>query len=307
MKNDSVVYIGGYGRSGSTLLERILASNYRLFALGELARLPIILAENSWTCSCGEDLQDCEFWSNFMNNSSVNNKSLERWLRLQHQNESFSGLWKKFFSRRKSKEYQELIEVIFKEFFNLLPDSVDYVIDSSKTARKSFFRPLEISCNTDLNVKLIHLVRDGRGCMWSNLKGSNRKMERGEPPNLPFAALRTVISWPLANTAPHLFAWLVGGENYLQVRYEDFVNEPSNSLHRIGEYLNVDLTPQIEMLEKQEAVPVSHQLAGNRIRKEESIVLKEDTDWRRNLKFWHHLLYWLGDWPWALKYGYGPK
>jgi hypothetical protein len=37
MHRGVIIYIAGYGRSGSTLLERILGSHERFFGLGELA------------------------------------------------------------------------------------------------------------------------------------------------------------------------------------------------------------------------------------------------------------------------------
>ena len=59
------------------------------------------------------------------------------------------------------------------------------------------------------------------------------------------------------------------------------------------------------MLANEEPVPKTHQLAGNRMRKKESIVLREDDEWKDSLRGIHDLLFWLLDWPWAIKYGYG--
>ena len=303
----TILYIAGYGRSGSTLLERILSSNERIFGTGELSRLPDFLNYRSWTCSCGDEIGDCDFWGEVIKGLEKMEYSSKTWKRIRNKHESFASFYH-FFTRRLGSErepYIDIMKQLFETIFQHLPEETDYVVDSSKTARKSFFRPLVLSRFVGLEVKVIHLVRDGRGCMWSNLKGSNRKMERGEDPNLPFAALRTAISWPLANTGAQLFAHFAESENYLRVKYEDFVNDPDRSLNRIGKFINLDLEPQVEMLKNQEPIPKSHQLAGNRMRKKKSIVLQEDLEWKDSLSRSQNLLFWLLDWPWALKYDYG--
>lgn len=65
-----VLYISGSGRSGSTLLERVLNSSDRFFAVGEfhtLWRLPIA----DITCSCGAKVADDDFWRNVLDVAGV--------------------------------------------------------------------------------------------------------------------------------------------------------------------------------------------------------------------------------------------
>ncbi len=56
-----LVYISGSGRSGSTLLERLLHADGRVFAAGEthvLWRLPL----ERITCACGATFAECDVW-----------------------------------------------------------------------------------------------------------------------------------------------------------------------------------------------------------------------------------------------------
>ena len=308
-RDRKILYIAGYGRSGSTLLERILGSHEKLFGAGELWRLPGMLSKCDWTCSCGEEVDECEFWGEIFTELTKLDVAPEEWQKIQERKESlihFLDHLRRGLSDGNRKSYEELTRSLFEEIFCQLPRSVSYLIDSSKTSRKSFFRPITLSRIAGLDVKVIHLIRDGRGCMWSNLKGSNRKMEKGEDPHLAFAALRTAISWPLTNSGADLFKKLEGSENYLRLTYESFVNRPKESLELIGGFVELDFTRQIDMLEKGKPIPSTHQLAGNRLRKKKSIVLREDDEWKQKLNRWHNFLFWLLDWPWALKYGYGP-
>jgi len=308
-KDKKILYIAGYGRSGSTLLERILSSHEKLFGTGELWRLHGMLDRCDWTCSCGKKVDKCEFWGEIFANLASLDITSGEWQKTQEKKESlihFLNHVPGSSSIGNGMSYGELTKSLFEEIFRQVPESVSYLIDSSKTSRKSFFRPITLSRYGEMDVRVIHLIRDGRGCMWSNLKGSNRKIERGEDPNLPFAGLRTAISWPLTNSVADLFKRLEGSRNYLRLTYENFVNRPGESLELIGKFVEVDFTRQIDMLEKEKPIPPTHQLAGNRLRKKESIVLREDKEWKDKLTTWHNFLFWLLDWPWALKYGYRP-
>ena len=57
-----VVYVGGLGRSGSTLLERALARLPGFVGLGEVVYLWERGLLNDETCGCGEPFSDCAFW-----------------------------------------------------------------------------------------------------------------------------------------------------------------------------------------------------------------------------------------------------
>lgn len=299
MKNKNIIYIAGYGRSGSTLLERILSSNKKIFGTGELSNLlQLINSDETSFCSCGEEVCQCKFWSDIIQ-EICKEYDVNKLKELQYRLESVINI-----TGNQEKLHTDFVRVLFKKIFQNVSSEVEYIIDSSKTARKSFFRPIIFSKINFLNIKVIHLVRDGRGCMWSNLKGSNRKMEKGVDPHLPFAALRTAISWPLANTSPHIFRMFSSSENYHRVKYEDFVEQPNKVLSDLGEFLNIDFSEQIEMLKNKREIPLGHQLSGNRLRKKKKIILQKDVEWKDKLSVRHKLLFWLLDWPFALLYDY---
>ncbi len=68
-----LVYISGSGRSGSTLLERLLHADGRVFAAGELHvlwRLPL----ERITCSCGARIGDCGTWQAILARSGLTDR-----------------------------------------------------------------------------------------------------------------------------------------------------------------------------------------------------------------------------------------
>jgi hypothetical protein len=301
MKTKKIVYIAGYGRSGSTLLERILSSNQKMFGVGELFHLLRLINGKNNFCSCGNEIHQCDFWSKII--AKINAEyDIEQTKQDRKFFESITGIFSCIAKRLKKQNYQDYTKEIFSEIFKLVPSETKYIIDSSKTARNSLVRPVLLSNLFD--VKVIHLIRDGRGCMWSNLKGSNQKLEAGVDPTIPFAGLRTALNWPVANSGAHFFQLLNSQESYCRVKYENFVENPENSLAKIGDFLGVDFAAQINMLKLEQKVPLGHQLDGNRLRKKEKIILQPDLEWKSKLGFEYRLLFWLFAWPWGLFYKY---
>src|SRR5499427_9656408 len=59
----TVVYIAGSGRSGSTMLERVLGEIPGFVNVGELIDLFRHVARHGERCGCGELFADCPFWT----------------------------------------------------------------------------------------------------------------------------------------------------------------------------------------------------------------------------------------------------
>ena len=58
-----VIYIAGEGRSGSTLLERMLGQINDIVSVGELRFFWNQGSVGSQLCGCEKPLNECEFWS----------------------------------------------------------------------------------------------------------------------------------------------------------------------------------------------------------------------------------------------------
>jgi len=305
VKNPTILYIAGYGRSGSTLLERVLNSHERIFGGGEITSLLTLVQQPHSICACGHILDDCEFWSPVLTRLRAKYEKLSTLQPVQHNREallSFPRLFSQVKGRR-SPIYRELNQMIFRSLCEQIKE-VDIIVDSSKTARNAFFRPIALKREVGFDVKMIHLVRDGRGCMWSNVKGSNRMMEQNQDPGLPLAMLRTALHWPLANIGAHLYQAQAGRQNYLRIRYEDFVDDPEIVLTELGHFLDLDFKNQIQLIKERKPIPISHQLAGNRIRSKKELIIQKDDEWMSKLKLWQRVFFMLINWPLSILYGY---
>src|SRR3954454_784259 len=59
----TVVFIGGFGRSGSTLLEALLSRVDGALALGEVEHLWERGVRDDEICGCGTPFSECPFWT----------------------------------------------------------------------------------------------------------------------------------------------------------------------------------------------------------------------------------------------------
>ncbi|MEM6634660.1 MAG: hypothetical protein AAF667_02100 [Pseudomonadota bacterium] len=78
-----LVYVIGSGRSGSTVIERVLNSAPTAFAVGEvhaLWRLPM----DQLLCSCGAPVADCPFWTEVLSQAGIGPREIADLGKLEH-------------------------------------------------------------------------------------------------------------------------------------------------------------------------------------------------------------------------------
>ena len=89
----------------------------------------------------------------------------------------------------------------------------------------------------------------------------------------------------------------------LHVKYEDLVRDPENELKRIGEFIEVEITPLTENVLSHQMLPMGHQIGGNEFRHEEYFIFKYG-ERSRNRTWIQNFLAWVLCWPFLLRYGY---
>lgn len=299
-----LLYIAGYGRSGSTILERLLSAHTDVEGVGELEYLTRDPALKRSYCGCGERIPSCSLWGPVL--ARIERTYTPADIR-RDQNlcdgPPFEALLRPASPavRRWTTFNRELIDAVTGTYAT----APKYLIDSSKTSLPNCLRPHTLS-KASGPITLIHLVRDGRGCMWSYVsKGSNRKLERGEQPHKPFQGVRTAVTWFLSNVAAELYR-LHPHVTYIRLRYEDLTEKPERTLRHLGTLLEFDTSPIIERLRAASHFPPIHQVAGNRMRRADAIRLQPDTRWRAELPARYRVLFFAVNWFLALRYGYHP-
>ena len=301
-----IIYIAGYGRSGSTLLERLLSSHEQIVGIGEAKILFRLQDKGNFLCACGQPTNACPFWSCVLDRFGPDNTANhENWI-VQRRFEPIQSLgrhlWR--YRSRQRTQYKELMNHLMDSIATALPEYTSYVIDSSKTSHDCSLRPVALSKIAALDVRMIHLVRDGRSCIASLMAGSNRKMEKGVIPMITVPGLRGTVGWFTANMAAHLFQWLHPPEHYCRIRYEDLVAHCEDTVKQLGDFLGLDLQEQIRMIKRGDSLPQLHQLGGNRIRFNEKLTVKRDNPTPVKLRLRQRAAFWLLNASLSSFYGY---
>jgi hypothetical protein len=306
--NAQVIYIGGYGRSGSTLLQRVLGSIENHVAIGELCYLWREEFIDTQLCGCGTPFSECEFWTAVMDDAFGGFAQIDRqrmthlWRSVQSKRHlpllAFPHLRSISFERR-LREYTDVLRSLYLSIAKVAGCQV--IIDSSKLASYAF--ALSETPGVDLNV--IHLVRDSRACAfsWQRTKAMPDAGQRQHYLHT-YNALSSAMIWSGTNALLGLAA--SRSKRPAQLRYEDFTIRPRESLAELGQLLSRDwreipcFTGSTTVL-----LPPDHTVAGNPNRFDSGIVaIRPDDEWTRAMHPFHRLLNYTLTWPLLSKYGY---
>ncbi len=268
----SVVYIAGYGRSGSTLLDVLLGGHPRIFGGGELTLLYEAFAESA-RCSCGIEMPACPFWTEVVRRVARRRPGFDVLAagRLTRRAERIFG---RSGGRRYGLLWRATIEAVGEV------SGKDVIVDSSKVTQDPWRRAPLLSRACGLDVSVLHLVRDPRGVMWSARKGSNRRLERGERPRGFDGMASALAGWSLSNASVEWMSRTRGGLRTAIVRYEDLAADPASELARIGSFLGIDLSPVQRSAADRASFDPGHGVAGNRMRRAGPLSVVPDEEWR---------------------------
>jgi hypothetical protein len=269
-----VIYVTGYGRSGSTLLDILLGSDEEVLGAGELANLATRVWPRDEYCACGARVGNCAFWRAAVEqwNGRAQGDAVAAYSALQHRVE---GRWLR--GRRSPHEVAEYHRLTAGLFSTLAAVSGKRVIvDSSKLPA----RGLALAEIPEIDLRVIHLIRDGRGVAWSLLKPRPKHEAAGLERPLPARTVtRTAVRWALANLLAERLCAKLGSERAVRVRYEDLVATPQPILHAIGAVVGVDLEPLARAVVSGRPLRPQHQVAGNRLRMASQLSLRPDQEW----------------------------
>lgn len=220
-----IVYLAGAQHCGSTMLDAILGNAPSARSLGEVGGFHRYRTETE--CDCGEPPAGCQPCRAAVD-ALTGRGELETFHRLSPRPlKERRALWTLVGSRERA-EYAQVAATILRAAAAATGASV--LIDSSKNAS----RAAALVHDSGLDVRVVHVVRDGRGY----LRSKERRAEGRRPP-LPIA----LAPWLVKNLliAVLLRARLPAGQ-YLRCRYEDLSLDPDGELRRIGAFAGLDTT-----------------------------------------------------------------
>lgn len=277
-----VLYIAGTGRSGSTLLSKLLDTVPGTFAAGEVRFLWEWAIREGRPCSCGADIEQCPVWSAVLLRAYGGaNTPLPRGHELASRFLRYRQLPRLLRSvRTGSGAAWHLDEVgrLFRAMADISGASV--VVDSSKLPTFGYL----LSRAAAIDLRVVHLVRDPRATAWSWMRSNQRHGRRaGEPRMDEFSALKTALVWNASNAVASALLSRPR-RRYLSVRYEDLVQDPCAVLERILRFIGRPDAALPVRLDGSATVVRGHLIAGNPIRYGEGdIAVREDDEWKREM------------------------
>jgi hypothetical protein len=301
-----IVYIGGWGRSGSTLLSYILGSLPDFVSVGELRYLWSGGVAANELCSCREPFHSCPFWL------AVGERAYGGWESVDI--EEILALERAIFSRRQvalllapsikpsyERQVRRYIEIIV-PLYRAIRDvsGRNYVVDSTKDPPYAFL----LRRAADLNLHLVHLVRDGRASAFAWAKEVRRPEVIGR--EAYFARYGTATSaflWSGGNAVLHLMREPRVTRRLM--RYESLATDPKPQVEALLRDLGVG-SYDLSALERHEVLMESgHTIRGNPLRFESGYrPIRLDDEWRTKMPRLRRAGFTLLTWPLLWYYGY---
>lgn len=308
MTRPRVVFIGGYGRSGSTLLERLLAEVPGVVGIGELRHLWQRGLLNNERCGCGLPFAECLFWRAVLRaafgSTSLDSAAL---VELWHQVDRIRYLpgilgWRGSSRTRRvlASRYIELLRRLYGAIAAV--SGCDTIVDSSKEIASGVL----VVRAMPRGVTYVHLVRDPRAVAysWSKVKPRPEVVGRTEY-MARVGSVRASWQWLQRGLAGEVIRMWTNG---ILLRYEDLTDQPQSAIAAV---LNaVGLAPNSGPVLDGGEVPIHaapHSVAGNPMRFEMGNVrIRRDEQWKTAMPWAARMTTTALTLPGLVRFGYVP-
>jgi hypothetical protein len=276
-----VVYIMGFARSGSTVVNTFLGNSPDCLGVGELMTLTRPASDSTEYCSCGEPRDRCGFWGEVLDDwkRSCGAGSVRTYAQLQERYERFRR-WPGLLAttRRPGSafgDYSDLTVALYRSISAISGQPV--VADSSKYPARAY----SLSLMPEVDLRLIHLVRDPRAVAWSLRKRFKKDPKAGIQRNIPSRpAFQTALYWLLTSLQAEFVISRVGDGRSINLRYEDFLADPVATGGMISRLSDLDMSTVARQCVSSSLARMPHAVAGNRLRMSPKVVLHPDFEWR---------------------------
>ena len=302
-----LVFVGGMGRSGSTLIERLLGELPGFCSVGETVHLWRRGLVEDERCGCGRSFSDCDFWAD------VGREAFGGWHRLDA--DQVLGLKDGVDRTRflpallngscggplaaRCERYTELYHRLYSAVS--LVSGARVIVDASKHASLAAC----LRRRYGARLRLLHVVRDPRAVAhsWSRRVARPDASERSSEPEMArYSPGRAAVQWVTQNAG--LDALSRRGIPTLRVRYEDFVADPGGEFARIANFAGHAGAP-LDVAGGGVDLSEGHAMSGNPMRFTNGrIGVRADHGWREAMPSWRRGLVAAVTTPFRGRYGY---
>jgi sulfotransferase family protein len=307
-----LLYIAGLGRSGSTLLDLVLGELEGAHSSGELRRYWQAMAAapgeegSEWLCGCGEPVRSCSFWRQVGEASPLTDAPMSAAQAFAYQRRAVRlrpgpvRRLRKSVSDPERDGYADMASRLIGAVTSA--SGAELVVDSSKRPEEAYL----LAENTDVDLRLVHLVRDPRAVAHS--RSRVKRTRQGAGPGDYFQRWHpaaTAARWAVrAEFVDRMLRPLLGSRCLL-LRYEDFTRDPVGSIRRVAALAGLEQPEAPFASERTVTLGENHSLPGNPIRfTRGSLEIRADDAWRSEMPAGARRLVSALDFPWMRRYGY---
>jgi hypothetical protein len=304
-RSSKILYVAGAGRSGSTLLSRILGQLDGFTAPGELYYFWQEGFVEKRKCECGRRIGQCEFWARVVTETERRVGGIDPSEAVEHHHRvartRHAPLWTVPGLRRLraiDESYAELLRAFYESLAVVTGAAV--IVDASKLP--SYALVLREVLSADLRV--VHLVRDPRAVAYSW-----RRKRHNPATGRQFGRMslsKSAVLWDLWNVLAERTRWGSMPAPYLRIRYEDFVSHPREVLRQVLAFVEVPRSLESVVEDGQVRLGSGHSVGGNPNRfRTGAVPLRTDKVWVEALGKWPMFTVSALTFPLLLRYGYG--
>lgn len=260
-----VLYLAGWGRSGSTLLAAIMGQFPGAFAAGELRSLWARGMLEERLCGCRKPVPTCPVWENVISSAAFSLTAAEM-AEVQStslRTRDYPAAWLRLAAGRGIGERLQRYVATYAAAYRAVETATgaDVVLDSSGYPLDALY----LARHSDVELYVLHLVRDPRpvAAAWASPKALDDTVDGTDSTFRQFSPAGSAAIWSLWNSMiDGPLAAAVGRERALRLRYEDFTADPEAAVDRVARFVGLD--PATSPVDGRVAVLTpSHLVAGN--------------------------------------------
>jgi len=303
-----VLYIAGWGRSGSTILGRILGQVQDYLLVGELRYIWDRGLLEDRLCSCGAPFTKCPLWREVVSRTLGNDNLAaaramvdlrESVLHTRHLllTPNLAALRARV---ARMGQYANSVERLYHAVQQV--GGARVIVDTSKFPSYGFV----LQTLPSIELYVLHLVRDPRAVAYSWESRRKAKLDQDGSKKLmtPHSFAKSSLVWDEWNLAIENLR-RQEPERYMLLRYEDFVTKPRSSTKSILRFLGEEETDLPFVNEREVRLDVPHTFSGNPDRfSAGNMVIMPDDAWKQGQGYARQLMVGALTWPGLVRYGY---
>jgi len=281
-----VLFIAGAGRSGSTLIERLMGQFDGFVSLGEMSWIFEVGVQRNYLCGCGLPYHECPLWVKVFDEAfggmdNIDADKMRDFWALNHAFRGPNGLGHLHARGRaelaeKAADCVAVIEALYLAVQRVTGARV--IVDTSK----SLLTPILMRNSQVVDLHVALLVRDPRAIAfsWATPKPDPT---RGPDAIQDKKSVLNSALWWLASYVTGDAVRQEGNPPSMLLRYEDFTEDPAEYLRQLAALVGETVDPTALFNDDSIELVETHSVWGNPMRFAGRVVIRRDDRWKTDL------------------------